>query len=338
MFDVIANRIVWACLMMAGISVVAFTLIHLPPGDFVDSYFAGVQIRGQYVTQDEVARMRSRLGLDQPMYVQYFDWVGGVVQGDFGRSWGFPPRPVSEIIGERLPLTLLLAVTTLLITYLTAIPIGIYSAVRQYSVGDHAFTVLGYIGLATPNFMFALVLLYIGHVFFGTSVGGLFSFEFENAPWSWARFVDLLAHLWVPVVVLGTAGTALQIRTMRATLLDELNKLYVTAARAGGMSEFRLLIKYPVRMAINPIVSTIGWELTTIISGAPIVGIVLSMPDTGPLFVESLLNQDMPLAGALILIYSALVIIGTLISDLLLIALDPRIRMGSTATSARGAV
>ncbi len=337
MFNVIANRIVWASLMMAAVSVVAFTLIQLPPGDFVDAYVSGRQQSGVIITMDEAARLRSQLGLDRPMYVQYFDWIGGVVQGDFGRSWGYP-RPVSEIIGERLPLTLILAFSTLLVTYLTAIPIGIYSAVRQYSFGDHAFTVLGYIGLATPNFMFALILLYLGHVYFGTSVGGLFSFEFEDAPWSWARFVDMLAHLWVPVVVIGTAGTALQIRTMRATLLDELNKQYVTAARASGMSEFRLLIKYPVRMAINPIVSTIGWELTSIISGAPIVGIVLSMPDTGPLFVEALLTQDMSLAGALILIYSALVIIGTLISDLLLIALDPRIRMGSTATSAKGAV
>ncbi len=330
MINIVANRILWACLMMAAISVVAFTLIQLPPGDFVDSYVNHKQQGGVIMTQDEVAEMRRTLGLDRPMYVQYFDWVGGVVQGDFGFSWEYR-RSVSEVIGERLPLTLILAFTTLLFTYLIAVPIGIYSAVRQYSVGDHAFTILGYIGLATPNFMFALVLLYFAHVFFGTSVGGLFSAEFENAPWSWARFVDLLAHLWVPVVVIGTAGTALQIRTMRATLLDELNKLYVTAARAGGMSEFRLLIKYPVRMAINPIVSTVGWELTTIISGAPIVGIVLSMPDTGPLFVEALLTQDMNLAGALILIYCGLVIIGTLISDLLLIALDPRIRIGSTA-------
>jgi len=330
MLNVIANRILWACLMMAAISVVAFTLIQLPPGDFVDSYVNHKQQGGVIMTRDEVAEMRRTLGLDRPMYVQYFDWVGGVVQGDFGFSWEYR-RPVSEIIGERLPLTLILAFTTLLFTYLTAIPIGIYSAVRQYSVGDHAFTVLGYIGLATPNFMFALVLLYFAHVFFGTSAGGLFSAEFENAPWSLARFIDLLAHLWVPVVVLGTAGTAFQIRTMRATLLDELNKLYVTAARASGLSEFRLLIKYPVRMAINPIVSTIGWELTNIISGAPIVGVVLSLPDTGPLFVDALLNSDLYLAGALILIYCGLVIIGTLISDLLLIALDPRIRMGSTS-------
>ncbi len=330
MINVIANRIVWACLMMAAISVVAFTLIQLPPGDFVDSYVNHKQQGGVIMTKGEVAEMRRTLGLDRPMYVQYFDWVGGVVQGDFGFSWEYR-RPVSEIIGERLPLTLILAFTTLLFTYLTAIPIGIYSAVRQYSVGDHAFTIIGYIGLATPNFMFALVLLYFAHVFFGTSAGGLFSAEFENAPWSLARFIDLLAHLWVPVVVLGTAGTAFQIRTMRATLLDEVNKLYVTAARASGLSEFRLLIKYPVRMAINPIVSTIGWELTNIISGAPIVGIVLSLPDTGPLFVDALLNSDLYLAGALILIYCGLVIIGTLVSDLLLIALDPRIRMGGTS-------
>ena len=329
MFNVVANRVLWACLMMAAISVVAFTLIQLPPGDFVDSYVNHKQQGGVIMTQDEVAEMRHTLGLDRPMYVQYFDWVGGVVQGDFGFSWEYR-RPVSDVIGERLPLTLMLAFTTLLFTYLIAIPIGIYSAVRQYSVGDHAFTVFGYIGLATPNFMFALVLLYFAHVFFGTSAGGLFSAEFETAPWSLARIVDLLAHLWVPVLVLGTAGTAFQIRTMRATLLDEVNKLYVTAARASGLSEFRLLIKYPVRMAINPIVSTIGWELTNIISGAPIVGIVLSLPDTGPLFVDSLLNSDLYLAGALILIYCFLVILGTLISDLLLIALDPRIRMGST--------
>ena len=330
MFNVVANRLLSTGLMLLAVSVVAFILIQLPPGDFVDSYVNHKQQGGVIMTREEVAEMRNLLGLDRPMYVQYFDWIGGVVQGDFGFSWEFR-RPVADVIGERLPLTLILAFSTLLFTYLLAIPIGIYSAVRQYSVGDHAFTVLGYIGLATPNFMFALILLYFGHVYFGTSVGGLFSAEFENAPWSWARIVDLLAHLWVPVLVLGTAGTAFQIRTMRATLLDEVNKLYVTAARASGLSEFRLLIKYPVRMAINPIVSTIGWELTNIISGAPIVGIVLSLPDTGPLFVDALLNSDLYLAGALILIYCALVIIGTLVSDLLLMALDPRIRMGGTA-------
>ena len=208
-----------------------------------------------------------------------------------------------------------------------SLPIGVYSAVRQYSVSDHGFTILGYIGLATPNFLLALILMYLGHIWFGQSVGGLFSTEYLDAPWSWARFNDLLAHLWIPVIVLGTAGTAFQIRTMRAVMLDELNKMYVTAARAGGLSEFRLLLKYPVRVALNPIVSTLGWELTTIISGAPIVGVVMSLPDTGPLFLQALLDQDMYLAGAMILIYSVLVVIGTLISDLLLIALDPRIRL-----------
>ncbi len=330
MFNVIFQRIFTSIMMMAAISVVAFILIQLPPGDFVDSYVNHKQQGGVVMSIEEVAQMRHDFGLDRPMYIQYFDWIGGVVQGDFGFSWEYR-RPVSEIIGERLPLTLILAFTTLLFTYLTAIPIGIYSAVRQYSFADNTFTIIGYIGLATPNFMFALVLLYFAHVYFGTSAGGLFSAEFENAPWSWDRIVDLMAHIWVPVLVLGTAGTAFQIRTMRATLLDELNKLYVTAARASGLSEFRLLIKYPVRVAINPIVSTIGWELTNIISGAPIVGIVLSLPDTGPLFVDALLNSDLYLAGALILIYCFLVIIGTLISDLLLIALDPRIRMGGTS-------
>lgn len=327
MLSIIANRLLSACLMMLAISVVAFILIQLPPGDFVDSYVNHKQQGGVVMTQGEVAEMRSKLGLDRPMYIQYFDWIGRVVQGDLGFSWEYR-RTVAEVIGERLPLTLLLAFSTLLFTYLLAIPIGIYSAVRQYSFGDNAFTIIGYIGLATPNFMFALVLLYLSHVYFGVSAGGLFSPEFENAAWSWDRFVDLMAHLWVPVLVLGTAGTAFQIRTMRAMLLDELNKLYVTAARASGLSEFRLLIKYPVRVAINPIISTIGWELTNIISGAPIVGIVLSLPDTGPLFIDALLNSDLYLAGALILIYCGLVIIGTLISDLLLVALDPRIRMG----------
>jgi peptide/nickel transport system permease protein len=236
-------------------------------------------------------------------------------------------RPVSDVIGERLGLTLALAFSTLLFTYVVALPIGIYSAVRQYSIGDHAMTLLGYLGLATPNFMLALILLYYGFKWFGLSAGGLFSPEFQEAEWSLARFWDMLAHLWVPVVVLGTSGTAFQMRTMRATLLDEINKMYVIAARAGGISEFRLLMKYPVRVALNPIVSTLGWELTNIISGAPIVAMVLSLPDTGPLFLKALMDQDMNLVGAMILIYCTLVVIGSVVSDLLLIWLDPRIRL-----------
>jgi len=326
MLRLIAERLVSMVVMLVAVSIVAFVLIQLPPGDFADSYVNKKAQGGVVFTQAEVDEMRHELGLDRPFYIQYIDWLGNVVHGDFGFSWEYH-RPVSDVIGERLGLPLALAFSTLLFTYLLALPIGIFSAVRQYSIGDHTVTVIGYLGLATPNFMLALILLYLGHRWFGLSAGGIFSPEFEDVPWSLARFWDMLAHLWVPVVVLGTAGTAFQMRTMRATLLDEINKMYVTAARAGGISEFRLLMKYPVRMALNPIASTLGWELTNIISGAPIVALVLSLPDTGPLFLNALLNQDMYLAGAMILIYCFLVVIGTLVSDLLLMWLDPRIRL-----------
>jgi len=309
------------------ISIIAFIIIQLPPGDFVDAYAGKKTQGGVIITQDELDVMRVRLGMDKPLYQQYLKWIGGVIRGDLGFSWEYH-RPVKDVIGERLPLTLVMVFATLVFTYMVAIPIGIYSAVRQYSVGDHIATLLGYLGLATPGFLFALVLLYLGQKWFGMNVGGLFSPEFEDAAWSWAKFADVLSHLWVPVIVLGMAGTAFQLRTMRATLLDELNKMYVTAARAGGIPEFNLLIKYPVRMALNPIVATLGWELSKVISGAPIISIVLSLPTIGPLYVNALLNQDMYLAGALILIYCILVIVGTFISDILLMILDPRIRLG----------
>jgi peptide/nickel transport system permease protein len=308
------------------ISVVAFILIQLPPGDYVTAYAGKKTQGGVIITQEELDAMSARLGLDQPFYRQYLKWIGGVIRGDLGFSWEYH-RPVADVIAERLPLSLMLFFFTLVFTYLVAVPVGIYSAVRQYSIGDHTATVVGYIGLATPNFLFALILLYLGHKWFGMSVGGLFSPEFEDAAWTWARFGDMLMHLWVPVIVLGTAGTAFQIRTMRATLLDELNKMYVTAARAGGVPEFRMLMKYPVRMALNPIVATLGWELTNIISGAPIVAMVLSLPETGALLIHALWDQDMYLAGAIILILCTLVIIGTFISDILLMILDPRIRL-----------
>ena len=309
------------------ISIIAFIIIQLPPGDFVDAYAGKKTQGGVIITQDELDVMRVRLGLDKPLYQQYLKWIGSVIGGDLGFSWEYH-RPVADVLGERLPLTLVLVFATLAFTYIVAIPIGIYSAVRQYSIGDNIATLLGYLGLATPGFLFALVLLYLGQKWFGMNVGGLFSPEFEDAAWSWAKFADVLSHLWVPVIVLGMAGTAFQLRTMRATLLDELNKMYVTAARAGGIPEFNLLIKYPVRMALNPIVATLGWELSKVISGAPIISIVLSLPTIGPLYVNALLNQDMYLAGALILIYCILVIVGTFISDILLMILDPRIRLG----------
>jgi peptide/nickel transport system permease protein len=320
------HRLLHTLATLVAVSVLTFVLIQLPPGDFADSYINKKYQAGAVMTQDDITQLRHQLGTDRPLHVQYFSWISGVMVGDFGFSWEYR-KPVIEAIGERLDLTLMLAISTLIFTYAVALPIGIYSAVRQYSIGDHGFTIIGYIGLATPNFLLALILMYLGHHWFGQSVGGLFSTEYMDAPWSWDRLFDMLAHLWVPVVVLGTAGTAFQIRTMRAVLLDEINKMYVTAARAGGLSEMRVLIKYPVRVALNPIASTLGWELTTIISGAPIVGVVMSLPDTGPLFLQSLLDQDMYLAGAMILIYSVLVVIGTFISDLLLIVLDPRIRL-----------
>ena len=326
MLNLIVRRIVATVVTLSLISVVAFFLIQLPPMDYVDAYAGKKTQGGIIITQEELDVMRARLGLDLPFYRQYLKWIGGVIRGDLGFSYEYH-RPVADVIGERLPLTLMLVFSTLVFTYLVAVPLGIYSAVRQYSIGDHTATVVGYIGLATPNFLFALILLYLGHKWFGMSVGGLFSPEFEDAAWTWARFGDMLMHLWIPVIVLGTAGTAFQMRTMRATLLDELNKMYVTAARAGGVPEFRMLMKYPVRMALNPIVATLGWELTNIISGAPIVAIVLSLPEMGSLLVNSLLNQDMYLAGALILILCTLVIIGTFISDMLLMILDPRIRL-----------
>jgi len=321
------HRLVYMVVTLAAVSVVAFVLIQLPPGDYADSYANKRQQAGAPITQEELTAIRVRLGLDRPWYVQYGSWVSAIVlEGDMGYSWEWR-RPVVDVIAERLPLTLILAFSTLFFMYAVAMPIGIYSAVRQYSFSDHAFSAVGYIGLATPNFLLALILMYLGQKWFGQSVGGLFSPEFQDAPWSWARVKDLGGHLWVPVIVLGSAGTAYLIRTMRAAVLDELNKMYVMAARAGGLSPMHLLLKYPVRMALNPILATLGWRLTYVISGAPIVGVVMSLPDTGPLFLHALLNQDMYLAGAMILVYCVLTIIGTFVSDLLLVALDPRIRM-----------
>lgn len=323
----VLTRLGVSALMLGMVSIIAFIIVSLPPGDFADAYAAAKINSGETVTKAELESIRVRFGLDRPLYVQYFQWVGKMFHGDFGFSWGYS-RPVVEVISERLPMTIVIAVSTLIFTYATAIPLGIYSAIRQYSVADYTFTIIGYIGLATPNFLFALILLFFANQIFGVSVGGLFSLEYQDAPWTWAKVLDLLSHLWVPVLVLGTAGTAFQLRIMRSTLLEELNKMYVTAARATGLSEFKLIMKYPVRLALNPIVSTLGWELTTVISGAPIIGLVLSLPDTGPMFVNALRSQDMYLAGAMLLIYCVLVMIGSFISDVLLMLVDPRVKLG----------
>jgi peptide/nickel transport system permease protein len=316
--------------MLAVLSIVIFILIELPPGDYAERHVFRLRTLGVVVTEEELQNWRHQFGLDRPWYGRYWYWITQIItRGNFGMSMMYR-LPVTEVIGQRLGYTAILAVTALLLTYGIAIPIGIYSAIRQYSVGDYFFTVLGYLGMSIPSFLLALILLYISVMVFGVNVGGMFSPEFQDAPWSWDKFVDLIKHIWVPALVLASAGTAFQIRTMRATLLDEKNKLYVVAARSKGLPERRLLMKYPVRVALNPIVATMGWELTAIISGAPIVAFVLGLPDTGPLFLKALLDQDIYLAGAMLMFYSTITIIGTFLSDIMLAALDPRVRQGGS--------
>ncbi|MCB0062206.1 MAG: ABC transporter permease, partial [Caldilineaceae bacterium] len=267
-----------------------------------------------------------RYGLGQPVYVQYWKWVSGILfRGDFGRSFAWN-MPVSDLIWGRLTLTFVLSLSTLLFIWIVAFPIGVYSAVRQYSVGDYIATFFGFLGVAIPNFLLALVLMYIAFKYFNQSVGGLFSPDYQEAPWSLAKVGDLLAHLWIPIIIIGTDGTAGLIRIMRANLLDELRKPYVVTARAKGLPEWKLLLKYPVRVALNPFISTVGWVLPSLVSGSAIVAIVLSLPTTGPLLLRALLSQDMYLAASFLLMLSILTVIGTLLSDLLLAWLDPRIR------------
>ncbi len=324
----IIQRFLIMVVMLAALSLIVFVTIELPPGDFADRDAYRMKSMGVRVTQQDIIQMRHQLGLDRPLPERYLTWISNIVlHGNFGISLS-QHVPVSQVIGERIGFTALLAFGAILFTYGLAIPIGIYSAVRQYSAGDYFFTFLGYLGMATPSFLLALVLLYISVMVFNSNVGGLFSPQYQEAPWSWEKFVDLLKHLWVPALVLAVAGTAFEIRTMRATMLDEKNKLYVTAARARGMSELHLLLKYPARVALNPIVSTLGWELTAIIAGAPLVSFVLALPDTGPLFLTSLLDQDVYLSGAMLLLFATLTIVGTFLSDILLAILDPRVRHG----------
>lgn len=326
LFAYLARRSVWMVVTIVLVSILSFVLIQLPPGDFLTTYIAQLSASGQMVDQAEVAALEARYGLDRPMYVQYYMWISGIVRrGDFGQSFQWN-RPVKELIWERVWFTVILSGASFVFSWIVAIPIGIYSAVRKYSIMDYIFTFIGFIGLSTPNFMLALVMMWILFVNFGVSPGGMFSQEFIDAPWSWARFVDMMQHLIVPVIVIGTAGTAGLIRTLRARLLDELNRPYVTTARAKGLSAGQLLMRYPVRLAILPFISTVGWVLPQLISGGIIVSIVLNLPTVGPMLHRSLMSQDMYLAGSFILIISILTVIGTLISDLLLAWLDPRIR------------
>lgn len=307
------------------ISVVTFVIIQLPPGDYLDTLAAELADSGG-LDEGTKAALEQQYGLGQPMYVQYWKWISGILlNGDFGISFE-KNVPVNDLIWDRLGWTFAISVLTLLFIWTVALPIGIYSAVRKYSAGDYIATFFGFIGLAVPNFLLALVMMYVAFKYFGQSVGGLVSPEYVNAPWTWDKYVDLFKHIWMPIVVVGTSGAAALIRIMRANLLDELYRPYVVTARAKGMSEFQLLMRYPVRVALNPFVSTIGWILPTLVSGEIIVAVVMNLPTTGPLLLRALLVQDMYLAGSLILLVSILTVIGTLISDLLLAWIDPRIR------------
>ncbi len=327
MLEFIVRRTLLAILTLFVISIVSFTLIQLPPGDFLTNYAAMLAEMGEGgIPAEQLVALQEAYGLNQPVYDQYFKWITGILlRGDFGMSLEWK-RPVAELIWERIGLTVVLTGATVLITWLLAIPIGVYSATHQYSKLDYFFTTLGFLGLATPNFMIALVLMWIAFSVFGQDVGGLFSEEFKNAPWSLAKVMDMLSHLWIPILVLGTEGMAGLIRTMRANLLDELHKPYVIAARARGLSEWRLIWEYPVRVALNPFISTIGYVFPHLVSGSVIVAVVLNLQIAGPLYLRALQSQDMYLAGAFILLFGVMTIIGTLISDLLLAWLDPRIR------------
>jgi len=326
MVQYIIKRLLLLPFLLFIFSVFSFVVIQAPPGDFVTSYVAELAASGSSMDEAQIDALREMYGLDKPMYIQYLKWMGRILKGDLGVSLDWQ-RPNLELIGERLMLTVMLGLFTFIFTWVLAIPIGIFSATHQYSFLDYFFTVFNYMGVATPTFMTALVLMWLAFKYFGVSITGLFSQQYIDAPWSWGRLRDLLSHMWLPMVILGMDGTARLARIMRANLLDELEKPYVEMARAKGMSEWRLVLKYPVRLAINPLISTIGWYLPMVFSGSVIVATVLNLPTIGPMLLRSLTNQDMFLAGAIVLIYCFLAIIGTLISDILLVWLDPRIRM-----------
>ena len=326
MIQYIMKRLVLAAITTTAISVLSFVIISLPEGDYVDRYIEQLEMEGTSLSLAEAQNLREYYGLEQPLLLQYWRWVSRLVKLEFGQSFA-QHRPIKELISERLVTTIALTSFTAALTWIFAIPIGIYSAVRQNSIGDYTFTFLGFTGLAVPDFLLGLVLMYIAFAYFDQSVGGLFSPQYLNAPWSLARVTDLLTHLWIPAVVLGTAGTAGLIRVMRNNLLDELSKPYVVTARSKGLKGWYLVMKYPVRVAINPFVSTAGYLLPSLVGGSVIVSVVLSLPTMGPLLLQSILNQDMHLAGLIILMLGALTVVGTLISDILLVWVDPRIRI-----------
>ena len=322
------------------ISFITFSIIKLPPGDFLSNQIAELKSQGDSAALEKVEFLRKQYGLDKPFIEQYAVWVGiwpadrgysGLLQGDWGWSFEYD-LPVSSVVGDRMLLWFILNFTVILFTWAVAFPIGVYAATHQYSWGDHGLTLLGYVGLATPNFLFALVLMYFANVEFGLAIGGIMDPEYLDQAWSWAKFGSVLSHLWIPVIVIGTSGTAGMIRRLRANLLDELQKQYVVTARAKGMPPFRLLVKYPLRMALNPFIADIGNLLPSVISGSAIVAVVLSLQTSGPMLLEALRSQDQYLAGSFLMFLALLTVIGMFISDLLLAALDPRIRLTGGVT------
>jgi peptide/nickel transport system permease protein len=323
----ILRRVLLMIPTLVIISMVSFFLIQLPPGDYLTSYAAQLRTQGEEVQQEAIDTMRERYGLGQPVYVQYAKWVTGIItRGDFGQSMEWQ-KPVSELIWERLGLTLLLAFFALMISWFVSIPVGVYSATHQYSKLDYIMSGISFFGVGIPGFFLALIVLYIAQTKLGLNVGGLFSQQYVSAPWSWDKVVDLLKHIWIPLVIMAVEGTAGGIRTTRANLLDELNKPYVELARAKGLSEGRLIWKYPVRVALNPFFSTVGWSLANQIGNITLMSVVLSLETTGPMQLRSLVSQDMYLAGTILLLLSALTVMGTLVSDVLLAWVDPRIRL-----------
>lgn len=328
MFEYIIRRLIFLIPVLLIVSIVAYMVIELPPGDYLTTHIMRLRAAGTHVAEDEIARLTRMFGLDKPPYMRYFLWLWKIIRyGDLGLSFQWN-KPVSEVIGERIGLTMTISIVTLLFSWSMGIIIGIYSATHQYSIFDYSFTFLGFIGVSIPSYLLALVIMYFVYARFGIAVTGLFSPAYADAPWSIAKFIDLLRHVWLPVLIIGTGGTAWIARIMRGTLLDELRKQYVITARAKGLPERKLIFKYPVRIAINPLVSSIGWLLPSIISGETITSIVLNLPTCGPVLFRALMTQDEYLAGSFILILSALAVIGGLVTDIVLAWLDPRIRYG----------
>jgi peptide/nickel transport system permease protein len=326
MLSYIVHRILIMIPTLIAISIVIFTIINLPPGNYFTTYIAELQGSGEKADLAKIEFLEKEYGFNRPLWQQYLYWARGLLHGDMGYSFSYD-MPVNKVVGDRMLLTAVLSITTIIFTYIVAFPIGIYSATHQYSISDHLLTLLGFLGLATPSFLLALVLLYFANVYLGISIGGLMDPKYLDQPWSWAKVLSLMAHIWIPVLVIGSAGTAAMIRRLRANLLDELQKQYVVTARAKGLHPFRTLFKYPLRMALNPFISDIGSLLPQVISGAAIVSVVMSLPTTGPMLLSSLRSQDMYLAGSFLMFMAFLTVIGVFVSDMALALLDPRIRL-----------